>query len=126
MNLKKELEQRAKAGLRRIKINLYRFGMIAMVPIGRIRHASPGIAHAGRDHSRKLTDQVLHTPETAASENRSFSRHYITPLVGRHMLFQFQANVFGIFIISQRYELCMPKMMALGSFRKLNLSDQLR
>jgi len=43
------------------------------------------------------------------------------------MLFQFQANLFGIFIISQRYELCMPKMMALGSFRKLNLvSDQLK
>src|SRR5215469_11921714 len=42
------------------------------------------------------------------------------------MLFQFRANVFGIFIISQRYELCMPKMIALGSFRKLNLSDQLR
>src|SRR5579883_44985 len=79
MDLEEELEQRAIARDPRIENDLDRLGVGAMVAIGGVRHIAARIADARGDHSRLLPDQILHAPEAAAGENRSFClRHHFT------------------------------------------------
>ena len=49
VDLEEEFEQRPVAGLGRIENDLDRFGMRAVIAVGRVRHVAAAIADAGRD-----------------------------------------------------------------------------
>jgi hypothetical protein len=73
MNLEEEFQQSAEVGLVRVKHNLDRLGMGAVVAIGGVLYIAAGIADAGLDDARQSAHELLHTPKTAASQDRSFS-----------------------------------------------------
>src|SRR5579871_3010217 len=75
VDLEKELEQPAVAGLRRIEDDLDRLGVVAVVAVGRIENLAAGIADPGRNHAWEAADQILHPPETAAGKYRAFIGH---------------------------------------------------
>src|SRR4051794_28924011 len=58
--------------------------MAGMVPIGRVLVLAAGVADARRDHPVALTKQLLHSPETAAGEDRGLGviRHVVHSLSG--------------------------------------------
>src|SRR6185437_13848366 len=72
VDLEEEFQKLAIADLLRIEIDLDRFGMGAVVAIGRVRHIAAGVADPRGDHAGITADQILHAPETAAGENRAF------------------------------------------------------
>src|ERR1700733_5722987 len=66
VDLEKELQQLAIRKFLRIKDDLDALGMRPMVAIGGIGDIAAGITDRYRNHSRKLADQLLHTPKTPA------------------------------------------------------------
>src|SRR5437868_5162102 len=72
MDLEKEFQELPIAQLLRVKNNLYGFSVSSVIPVRCIRHVAAGITDPGRDHTRVTAQQILHTPETTAGENRSF------------------------------------------------------
>src|SRR3984957_10710516 len=81
VNLKKEFQNLAIADLRWVENNLDRFGVRAVIAIGRVGHVAAGIADARGDHTRLLAQQILHAPETTTGQNRFFrlSTHALAP-----------------------------------------------
>jgi hypothetical protein len=81
VDLEEELQQVAVRPFGRIEDDLDRLGVRAVVAVGGVLHVAAGIADAGRDDARLLADQVLHAPETAASENCALCDHGMAPRV---------------------------------------------
>src|ERR1700678_4102488 len=63
VNLEKEFQQPAVADLRGIEHDLHRFGMGAVIAIGRIGNIAAAVAHARRDHAVLLAKKFLYAPE---------------------------------------------------------------
>src|SRR5580765_3872651 len=74
VNLKEDFQQFTIADFRRIKENLDPLGMLAVIAIGGVWDLAPGIADTGRDNAGIAPQQVLHSPEAAAGQNRTFIR----------------------------------------------------
>src|SRR5262249_12968308 len=72
VDLEEELEQLAVRDLLGIELDLYGFGVVAMVAVGRVRDVASRITDPRRDHAGPLSDEILHSPETAPGEDRSF------------------------------------------------------
>ena len=69
------------AALRFIPLDdLEGLGVVAVVPVGRVRHVAAGVTHPGRDHAGKLADEVLYSPEAAAGEDRLLRTHDALPV----------------------------------------------
>ena len=73
MDLEEELQHRAVVGDRRVVDDFDGLGVGAVVAVGRVGHVAAGVADPGRDHAGLLADQVLHSPEAAAGQDRFFS-----------------------------------------------------
>src|SRR5260370_2953093 len=74
MDLKEELEKLAIADPLRVKDDFNRFGVRSMISVGRIRHITARIADSCGQYAVVAAQQILDAPETAAGENRTFSR----------------------------------------------------
>src|SRR4029453_8612846 len=80
VDLEEELEQVPVGDLARVEDDLDRFGVAAVVPVGRVGHVTPGVADPGRDHAGELADEILHPPNTAAGEDGPLGRHDALPV----------------------------------------------
>src|SRR5260370_32537035 len=72
MNLKEKLEEPSITDLTRIKNDFDSFGVGSVIPICRIGNVAARIADPRGNHTRVTTQQILHSPETAAGKNRPF------------------------------------------------------
>jgi hypothetical protein len=75
VDLKKELKQLAIADLARVESDLDRFGVRPVLAVSRVRNVAAGVPYPRRDNARILPNQILHTPEAATREHRSFRRN---------------------------------------------------
>src|SRR5207245_4975266 len=70
---KEVIEDLIVADLRRIEFDLQRFGMAGAsglhVFVSRLRQCAAGVAHRGVDHTGKLANQLLDTPEASARQS---------------------------------------------------------
>jgi hypothetical protein len=55
-----------------IEVDLDGVGMFAVVAAGRVESVTAGVANLGRDDSGPFPDEVLHSPEASASQDRCF------------------------------------------------------
>ncbi len=88
MNLEKELQKVPVGQTLRFEDDLDPLGMGAMVAIGRVGDITAGVPDTRGNDAGHFSDQILHTPETAAGKNRPFR-----------------------FCRSYRYSQCVPWMM---------------
>src|SRR5260221_1449302 len=71
MNLEEEFEDLPIADARRIKSDLDRLGVVAVVAIGGVRDAAAGVADPRRQNSVVTAKQVLHAPKATTGQNGS-------------------------------------------------------
>src|SRR5262245_131189 len=76
VNLEEELQQFTKAEPIRIEDDLDGFCVGSMVAIRRIRNVTTRVADASGNDAITLADEILHAPETATREYRSFLSHW--------------------------------------------------
>ena len=76
MDLKEKFEQAAKGDFFWIKKDLDALGMGAVVSIGRIFDIAARIADPRTLDTIQFTDEILHPPKTAASQDSAFRCHY--------------------------------------------------
>src|SRR4051794_34174105 len=74
VDLEEELEDVAVGDLLRVEDDLDRLGMRAVVAVGRVGDVAAGVSDARRDDAGALAQQVLHSPEAAARQDRLFGR----------------------------------------------------
>src|ERR1700722_664165 len=72
VNLKEELENLTVAELGRVKDDLDGLGMGSVISIGRVAHVAARVADPCRYHAIVTSEQILHPPEAAAGQNRTF------------------------------------------------------
>src|SRR5262245_23216752 len=75
MNLEEELQQIAECDFLRIEDDLDRFGVRAVIVVGRVGHITAGIAYPGADDARAFAEKILDTPETPSRQNCALSGH---------------------------------------------------
>src|SRR5712671_2414499 len=75
VDLEEELEELPIADARRIKNDLDRFGVVAMVAIGGVRDAAARVAGARRQDAVVTAKEVLHAPKATAGQNGTFFVH---------------------------------------------------
>lgn len=86
VNLEEEFQNLAVADGLRIENNFNSFGVGSVVAIGGVDDVAAGVADAGGNHAGLATNEVLHTPETAAGQDGLFRccvHVFIFPLVSR-------------------------------------------
>jgi hypothetical protein len=72
MNLEEELEELAITDLLWVKNDFDSFRMGAMIPIRRIVDVAARVSDPRGNHTGVTAQEILHSPETAAGQNRSF------------------------------------------------------
>src|SRR5262245_30838423 len=88
VDLEEELEQVAVRDLLGIELDLYGFGVVAMVAVRRVRDVAARVTDPRRDHARPLSDEILHPPKATPGEDGGFRRfrHHRAPLAPTYNL----------------------------------------
>ena len=81
MNLEEELQDVPEVGVRRVVADLDRLGMARMIPVRRVIVPPAGVTDLGGHDAGLLADQVLHTPEAAARQDRLLIVAHLSSLV---------------------------------------------
>jgi hypothetical protein len=76
VNLEEELQNLAVAEFGGIKDDLDRFGMRAMIAVGRIAQVAPRVADPSRYDAVMAPKKILHAPKATARKNRTFCGHW--------------------------------------------------
>jgi len=74
MDLKEKLEQPPIADLPRIKNDLDRLGVSAVIAVRGVGNVAARVANPRADHARVASEQILHSPKAATREHRTFGR----------------------------------------------------
>src|SRR5260370_41279235 len=72
MNFKEKLEEPSITDLPRVKNDFDSFGVGSVIPVRRIGHVAARITDPRGNHAWVTTQQILHSPEAATGQNRSF------------------------------------------------------
>src|ERR1043166_4828934 len=73
VDLEEKLEQLAKAYFRRIEDDFESLSVRSVIAISGIGNVAATVSDTGGDHTGQATNQILHSPETTASQNSAFS-----------------------------------------------------
>src|SRR5262245_37629569 len=84
MDLEEELQKLPIGELRRVEHHFDRFRVRTVVAVRGIRYVAAAVAHPRGGDARQFADQILHSPEAAAGEDRRFRvRHLCPPIESR-------------------------------------------